>query len=139
MSWVVLLNLLSIFLTGSSLKVYISSTIHASPIFYRLSPTAVLLQICPFSTAIFMDIALRKSGILFPFTHLNPFQVTLPNSVTLSHKSSFIPRTSHLWNSCHPILSVNPNICHLSNITSTNLILSPCLLNLLPFSQFFYC
>ena len=32
-------------------------------------------------------------------TYSHPFQVTLPNSRTLSHKSSFIPRTSHLWNS----------------------------------------
>ena len=31
-------------------------------------------------------------------TYSHPFQVTLPNPRTLSHKSSFIPRTSQLWN-----------------------------------------
>ena len=31
---------------------------------------------------------------------------------------------------CHPLLSLNPTICHLLNLTSTNLILSPSLLKL---------
>ena len=31
-----------------------------------------------------------------------PFQVTLPNPQTLAHKSSFIPRTSQLWNLLPP-------------------------------------
>jgi len=35
-------------------------------------------------------------------THSHPFQVTLLNPRTLSHKSSFIPRTSQLWNSLLP-------------------------------------
>ena len=39
-------------------------------------------------------------------THSHPFQVSLPNPRTLSHKSSFIPRTCNLWNflpsSCFP-------------------------------------
>ena len=35
-------------------------------------------------------------------TYSHPFQVTLPNPRTLSHKSSFIPRTSQLWNSLLP-------------------------------------
>ena len=43
MSRVVLLNLLSIFLTGSSLKLSVSSTIQASLILYSLSPTIVFL------------------------------------------------------------------------------------------------
>ena len=38
--------------------------------------------------------------------HSHPFQVSLPTSQTLSHKSSFIPRTCNLWNalpsSCFP-------------------------------------
>ena len=70
-------------------------------------------------------------------TYSNPFQVTLPNPRTLSHKSSLIPRTSQLWNSLP--LSLNPKICHLLNLTSTNLILSPFPLKLPPFSQFFLC
>ena len=65
MSGVVLLNPLSIFLTRSSLKLSVSSTIQTLPILYSLSPIVVLLQIFPFSTAIFADIALRKSRILF--------------------------------------------------------------------------
>ena len=35
-------------------------------------------------------------------TYSHPFQVTLPNSRTLSHKSSFIPISSQLWNSLPP-------------------------------------
>ena len=39
-------------------------------------------------------------------THSHPFQVSLPTSRTLSHQSSFIPRTCNLWNvlpsSCFP-------------------------------------
>ena len=35
-------------------------------------------------------------------TFSHPFQVTLPNPRTLSHKSSFIPRTSQLLNSLPP-------------------------------------
>ena len=34
--------------------------------------------------------------------HSHPFQATLPNPRTLAHKSSFIPRTSQLWNSLPP-------------------------------------
>ena len=35
-------------------------------------------------------------------TYSYHFQVTLPNPQTLSHKSSFIPRTSQLWNLLPP-------------------------------------
>ena len=35
-------------------------------------------------------------------TYSHPFQVTLPNPRTLSHKISFIPRISRLWNSLPP-------------------------------------
>ena len=45
--------------------IIVSSTIQTSQILYSLSPIVVLLQIFPFSTAIFTDIALRKSKILF--------------------------------------------------------------------------
>ena len=110
MSGVVLLNLLSIFLTESTLKLSVASTIQTSLILYSRSPIVVLLQTFPFSTAIFTDIALRKSRILFlrrvrtirSSTHSYPFQVTLPNPRTLARKSSFIPRTSQLWNSLPP-------------------------------------
>ena len=45
----------------------------------------------------------RTTGIS---TQSHPFQASLPNPRTLSHKSSFIPRTCNLWNvlpsSCFP-------------------------------------
>ena len=92
-------------------------------------------------------------------TYSHSFQVTLPNPRTLSHKSSFIPRTSQLWNSLPPttfpesynlsslplhekaavvkFCSINRLICHLLNLTTTNSILSPFLLKLpLIFSVF---
>ena len=43
-------------------------------------------------------IPLRRVRTTRSSTHLHPFQVSLPNSRTLSHKSSFIPRTCNLWN-----------------------------------------
>ena len=52
-------------LDRASLKLSVSSTIQTSLILYSLSPIVVLLQIFPFFTAIFMDITLRKSRILF--------------------------------------------------------------------------
>ena len=64
MSGVVLLNLLSIFLIESSLKLSVSSTIQTSPSLYSLSTIVVLLQIFPFSIVIITDSALSKSRIL---------------------------------------------------------------------------
>ena len=65
MSGVAFLNFLSIFLTETSLKLSVSSTIQTSPILYSRCPIVTLLQIFPFSTAICTDIALKKSGVLF--------------------------------------------------------------------------
>ena len=42
--------------------------------------------------------ALSIQLLTFCSTHSHPFQVSLPNPRTLSHKSSFIPRTCNLWN-----------------------------------------
>ena len=63
-------------------------------------------------------------------TYSHPFQVTLPNPQTLSHKSSFIPRTTQLWNSLPP--TIFQESYHLSYFKSNikNLILSPSLLKL---------
>jgi len=58
-------------------------------------------------------------------TYSHPFQVTLPNPRTLSHKSSSFPELLNCRTHCHPLLSLNPTICHLLNLASTNLILSP--------------
>ena len=67
-------------------------------------------------------------------TQSHPSQVMLPNPRTLAHKSPFIPRTSQLWNSFFSTAFPNPTICLISNLTSTNLILSPFLPNLTHFS-----
>ena len=52
----------------------------------------------------------------FKSTYLHPFQVTLPNSRTLAHKLSFIPRTSQLWNSLPP--TTFPETYNLSSFKS---------------------
>ena len=53
-----------------------------------------------------IPVPLRRVRITRSSTHSHPFQVSLPNPRTLSHKSSFIPRTCNLWNvlpsSCFP-------------------------------------
>ena len=51
-------------------------------------------------------VPLRRVRTTRSSTHSHPFQVSLPNPRTLSHKSSFTPRTCNLWNvlpsSCFP-------------------------------------
>ena len=99
----------------------------------------ILLQIFPFSTAIFMDIALRKSRILFlvqwdvfeqpgalPIHTLSKLHYLI-HEFYLTNHLSFL-ELLNCGNHCHPLLSLNPTICHLLNLTSTNLILSPFLL-----------
>ena len=53
-----------------------------------------------------IPVPLRRVRTTRSSTHSHPFQVSLPNPRTLSHKSSFIPRTCNLWNvlpsSCLP-------------------------------------
>ena len=53
-----------------------------------------------------ISVPLRRVRTTRSSTHSHPFQVSLPNPRTLSHKSSFIPRTCNLWNvlpsSCFP-------------------------------------
>ena len=138
-----LLNLLSIFLIESSLKLSVSSTIQTSLILYSLSPIVVLLQIFPFSTAIFTDIALRKSRILFliqwglfeppealPIHTLSKLHYLI-HELYLTNLLSFL-ELLHCGTHCHPLLSLNLTICHLLNLTSTNLIVSPFSLKLSP-------
>ena len=45
-----------------------------------------------------IPVPLRRVRTTRSSTHSHPFQVSLPNPQTLSHKSSFIPRTCNLWN-----------------------------------------
>ena len=53
-----------------------------------------------------IPVPLRRVRTTRSSTHSHPFQVSLPTSRILSHKSSFIPRTCNLWNvllsSCFP-------------------------------------
>ena len=53
-----------------------------------------------------IPVPLRRVRTTRSSTHSHPFQVSLPNPRTLSHKSSFVPRTCNLWNvlpfSCFP-------------------------------------
>ena len=53
-----------------------------------------------------IPVPLRRVRTTRSSTHSHPFQVSLPNPRTLSHKSLFIPRTCNLWNvlpsSCFP-------------------------------------
>jgi len=49
-------------------------------------------------------------------TQSHPFEVTLPHLRTLAHKSSFIPRTSQLWNSLPS--TTFPESCNLSSFKS---------------------
>ena len=53
-----------------------------------------------------IPVPLRRVRTTRSSTHSHPFQVSLPTSRTLSHKSAFTPRTCNLWNilppSCFP-------------------------------------
>ena len=53
-----------------------------------------------------IPVPLRHVRTMRSSTHPHPFQVLLHTSRTLSHKSSFIPRTCNMWNllpsSCFP-------------------------------------
>ena len=53
-----------------------------------------------------IPVPLRRVRTTRSSTYSHPFQVSLPNPRTLTHKSSFIPGTCNLWNvlpsSCFP-------------------------------------
>ena len=68
-------------------------------------------------------------------THSHPFQVSLPNPRTLSHKSSFIPRTCNLWNVFSS--SCFPESYNLPSFNSTINKLDLISLSSLPFTCFF--
>ena len=69
-------------------------------------------------------------------THSHPFQVSLPTSPTLSHKSSSIPRTCNLWNVLLSSRFPESYNVPYSNLRSINLISS---LYPLSCSSFFLC
>ena len=63
--------------------------------------------------------------------------VRTTRSSTYSHPFQVFPELLNCGTHYHPLLSLNPTICHLLNLKSTNLILSPFLLKLpLNFSVF---
>ena len=141
---------LSIFSTKPSLKLSVSSTIQTSPILlashWLVTPALQSLSHCRL---------VADLSIFYLYSHGNcsleikniipdperrvlatrsPFQVTIPNPQTQAHTSPFIPRTSQLWNSLPSTTSPSPTTYLLSYLRSINLILSPYLLNLSPFS-----
>ena len=132
--------------TCFSPKLSASSIIKASPNFSNLSLMDVWLQIFPFFIEIFIDIARWKSRIFF-LIHWRMFgppealqNHTLSKSCYLIHELFPINHLSfqELINSGPPYLSLpslNRTTYLASNLTSTNLILSPCLLNF----PFFLC
>ena len=87
-----------------------------------------------------IPVPLRRVRTTRSTAHSHPFQVPLPTSRTLSHKSSFISRTCNLWNvlpsSCFPESYNLPTFK--SKINKLDLIwsLSPLSLSL---SSFFLC
>ena len=120
-------------LDKSNLKQSVSSTIKSSPILSSLFPIVVRLQILPFFLPIFSWTLEIKNIIPGPVrrrrttrssTHTHPFQVTQANPRTLAQKSSFIRRTSQLWNTLAS--SAFPESYNLSsfksNINKLNLI-----------------
>ena len=84
-----------------------------------------------------IPVPLRRVRTTRSSTHSHPFQVSLPTSRTLSHKSSFIPRTCNLWNvlpsSCFPKSYNLPSFK--SKINKLDLIS----LSSWPFAFFFLC
>ena len=106
-------NPLSVFSTKSSPKPFVSSIILTSPnrskplshrrlvgdlsIFYRYFNGHCSQEIRDIIPVPLMRVRTTRSS-----THSHPFQVSLPNPRTLSHKSSFIPRTCNLWNVLPP-------------------------------------
>ena len=66
-----------------------------------------------------IPVPLRRVRTTRSSTHSHPFQVSLPTSRTLAHKSSFIPRTCNLWNvlpsSCFPASYDLPSFNYMIN------------------------
>ena len=146
MSGMVLLNLLSIFLTESSLKLSVSSTIQTSRILYSLSHRRLVADLsifyryfngnCSQEIKNIIPDPVRRVRTTRSSTHSHPFQVTLPNPRTLATSHLSFEELLNYGTHCHTILSLNRTIRHLLNLTSTNLILSPFLFNLPHFLNF---
>ena len=109
LSGVVLLNLLPNFSTKSNLTLSVSSTVQTSPFLLPFSHCRLVSDLSIFNRYVHGNCSLEIKNIIpcparhvrttRSSTHSHPFQATLPNPRTLTHKSSFISRTSQLWNS----------------------------------------
>ena len=82
-----------------------------------------------------IPVPLRRVRPTRSSTNSHPFQVSLPSSRTLSHKSSFIPRTCNLWNVLPP--SCFPESYNLSSFKSKINKLDLISLSSYPFTFFF--
>ena len=87
-----------------------------------------------------------KEFVTFDLCHLGPLPSPSPKLKSQTSKKDavlMLSREINCWMAhlsflellncgahCHPLLSLNPTICHLFNLPSTNLILSPSLLKL---------
>ena len=133
MSWVALKNPLSVFLTKSSHKAFISSTISVSLNFSHLFLIIIQFQIFPSSVDTFTGIVLRRSGKLFQLL----FGVSEPPAAQLIHTRSkfhcliheLCPTSHHsslehatYGTSCLPLAFLHLTTFHLSNPRSIYLI-----------------
>ena len=112
MSGVVLLNLLSIFLTVQSKAIRLINNPNLTNSLQSLSHRRLVADLsifyrcfhgpCPQEIRNIIPDPVRRVRATRSSTYSHPFQVKLPNPRALAHKSSFIPRTSQLWNSLPP-------------------------------------
>ena len=103
LSQVVHQNPLSVFLTKSSPKTFVSSRILISPNLSKISHRRLVGDLsifyryfhghCSPEIRDIITVPLRCVRTTRSSTHSRRFQVSLPNPRTLSHKSSLIPRT----------------------------------------------
>ena len=141
---VVLLHLLSIFSTKSSLKLSDSSTIITSPVLYSLSHCRLAADLpilyryfyghCSMEIRGISPDPMRRVCTNGSSTHAHPFQVTLPNPRLIAHNHPSFQELLNYGTHSHPLFPPNSATYHLSNPTSTNLILTPYLLKLSSFS-----
>ena len=81
----------------------------------------------------------RRVRTTSSFTYSHPSKLHyLIHELYLTNHLSFLERLN-CGTHCHPLLSLNPKICHPLNLTSTNLMLSPFLLKLPLFFSVFPC
>ena len=115
--------------------------LHSSPptMFYTVLLIVICLKGLSMQALKKQDIFNNCSIYFILVTNLHILSPLLDKLLRCFHKSSFILRTSQLWNTLPSPLSAKPATYHPSNLASTNLIFSLYPLNLSPFSKFFLC